>query len=58
MEFVFTMYPGKRAAAEVGFTNEIDDGPRGLDSNLKNNFKYKKSVTTRQENLRTYKISR
>lgn len=35
MEFVFTMYPGKRAAAEVEFTSEeLDDCPRGLDGEL------------------------
>lgn len=35
MEFTFTMYPGKRAAAEEEFTNEeLDDCPRGFDGKL------------------------
>lgn len=52
MELVFTKFPGKRAAAEVAFTNEeMDDGQRSLDSKL-----ILKSVTTRQENIRMYKI--
>lgn len=35
MEFVFTKFPGKRAAAEVAFTNEeMYDDQRGVDSKL------------------------
>lgn len=52
MELVFTKFSGKRAAAEVTFTNEgMDDGHRRLDSKL-----ILKGVTTRQENIRMYKI--
>lgn len=35
MEFVFIKFPGKRAAAEVTFTNEeMDNDQRGLDIKL------------------------